>query len=219
MIKPGRLEDPSIKDADAVARALSTDLELGLTSEEASRRLSEEGLNELRSAPPVPIWRRILAQFQDPLIYLLLAAVVISLVAWVSEGRAGWPVDAIVIALIVVTNAILGYVQEAKAENAVAALAQMTAVTSAVMRDGRVERVPSSELVRGDLLVLGEGDSVGADARLLQAASLRVQEASLTGESEAVLKDPRRCPNRSHSPIASTWSSRAPRSCRAPVAP
>ncbi|MGE3719726.1 MAG: cation-translocating P-type ATPase [Bauldia sp.] len=189
MTKPGKLEDPSIKDADAVVRALSTDLELGLTSEEASRRLSEEGPNELRSAPPVPIWRRILAQFQDPLIYLLLAAVVISLVAWVSEGRAGWPVDAIVIALIVVTNAILGYVQEAKAENAVAALAQMTAVTSAVMRDGRVERVPSAELVRGDLLVLGEGDSVGADARLLQTASLRVQEASLTGESEAVLKD------------------------------
>ncbi|MGE0022002.1 MAG: cation-transporting P-type ATPase [Hyphomicrobium sp.] len=187
MTKPGKLEDPSIKDADAVVRALSTDLELGLTSEEASRRLSEEGPNELRSAPPVPIWRRILAQFQDPLIYLLLAAVVISLVAWVSEGRAGWPVDAIVIALIVVTNAILGYVQEAKAENAVAALAQMTAVTSAVMRDGRVERVPSAELVRGDLLVLGEGDSVGADARLLQTASLRVQEASLTGESESVL--------------------------------
>lgn len=189
MTKPGKLEDPSIKDADAVVRALGADLERGLTSEEASRRLSEEGPNELRSAPPVPIWRRILAQFQDPLIYLLLVAVVISLVVWVSEGRAGWPVDALVIALIVVTNAILGYVQEAKAENAVAALAQMTAVTSAVMRDGRVEQVPSAELVRGDLLVLGEGDSVGADARLLQAASLRVQEASLTGESEAVLKD------------------------------
>ena len=79
--------------------------------------------------------------------------------------------------------------QEAKAENAVAALARMTAVTSAVLRDGQVTRVPSAELVRGDLLVLGEGDAVGADARLVQAASLRVQEASLTGESEAVLKD------------------------------
>ena len=84
---------------------------------------------------------------------------------------------------------MLGYVQEAKAENAVAALARMTAVTSAVVRDGQVQRVPSAELVRGDLLVLGEGDAVGADARLVQAASLRVQEASLTGESEAVLKD------------------------------
>jgi magnesium-transporting ATPase (P-type) len=131
----------------------------------------------------------VLAQFQDPLIYLLLAAIAISLVAWVIEGQVGLPVDAIVIMLIVVINAVLGYAQEAKAENAVAALAQMTAVTSTVMRDGQVTRVPSTELVRGDVLVLGEGDSVGADARLAQAASLRVQEASLTGESEAVLKD------------------------------
>ena len=189
MAKAEGLDDPSIKDANEVARALGTDLEHGLTSAEAARRLAAEGPNELRSAPPVPIWRRVLAQFQDPLIYLLLAAIAISLVAWVIEGQVGLPVDAIVIMLIVVINAVLGYAQEAKAENAVAALAQMTAVTSTVMRDGQVTRVPSTELVRGDVLVLGEGDSVGADARLAQAASLRVQEASLTGESEAVLKD------------------------------
>jgi Ca2+-transporting ATPase len=189
MAKAEGLDDPSIKDANEVARALGTDLEHGLTSAEAARRLAAEGPNELRSAPPVPIWRRVLAQFQDPLIYLLLAAIAISLVAWVIEGQVGLPVDAIVIMLIVVINAVLGYAQEAKAENAVAALAQMTAVTSTVMRDGQVTRVPSTELVRGDVLVLGEGDSVGADARLAQAMSLRVQEASLTGESEAVLKD------------------------------
>ena len=101
-------------------------------------------------------------------------------------------------------------------ENAVAALARMTAVTSAVVRDGRLERVPSAELVRGDLLVLGEGDAVGADARLVQAAALRVQEASLTGESEAVLKDAATLPaHRRRSAIGSTWSSRAPPSCRA----
>jgi P-type Ca2+ transporter type 2C len=190
MTPAGRLDDPSTMAAGEVARASGADLERGLTSREAARRLADEGPNELRSAPPVPAWRRILAQFQDPLIYLLLAAVAISLVAWVIEGRVGWPVDAIVIALIVLVNAVLGYVQEAKAENAVAALAHMTAVTSAVMRDGRVERVPSAELVRGDVLVLGEGDAVGADARLVQAAALRVQEASLTGESQPVLKDP-----------------------------
>jgi magnesium-transporting ATPase (P-type) len=136
------------------------------------------------------VWRRIAAQLHDPLVYLLLGAIAISLAAWFIEGRAGWPVDAIVIALIVVLNGILGYVQEAKAESAVAALARMTAVTSAVLRDAELRRVPSAELVRGDLLVLGEGDAVGADARLVQAASLRVQEASLTGESEAVLKNP-----------------------------
>jgi P-type Ca2+ transporter type 2C len=182
-------DDPSVEDANEVARVLDADLESGLSSQEASRRLSESGRNELRAIPPVPTWRRLLSQFQDPLIYLLLGAIGIALVAWSIEGNAGWPVDAIVIALVVVLNAILGYVQEAKAQNAVAALARMTAVTSAVIRDGQVVRIPSAELVRGDLLVLGEGDAVGADARLHQAISLRVQEASLTGESAAVLKD------------------------------
>ncbi|MBC7481806.1 MAG: HAD-IC family P-type ATPase, partial [Rhizobacter sp.] len=189
MAKAGSLDDPSVKDADEVARALGADIENGLTSEEASRRLSADGLNELRSAPRLPAWRRVLAHFQDPVVYLLLAAVAIALVAWGIEGWVGWPVDAIVIAIIVLLNGVLGYVQEAKAADAVAALARMTAATSAVLRDGQVLRLPSAELVRGDLIVLAEGDSVGADARLLQAASLRVQEASLTGESEAVLKD------------------------------
>ena len=185
----GRLDDPSVRNADEVARALGSDINNGLTSPEASRRLAQDGPNELRSAPQRPVWRRVLSHFHDPLVYLLLAAIAIALVAWVIEGLGGWPVDAIVIGTIVLLNGVLGYVQEAKAENAVAALARMTAVASAVVRDGQLLRVPSAELVRGDLLVLGEGDAVGADARLLVATSLRVQEASLTGESEAVLKD------------------------------
>jgi Ca2+-transporting ATPase len=145
--------------------------------------------NELQSAPRQPTWRRVLSHFQDPLVYLLLAAVVIALIAWVIEGSVGWPVDALVIASIVLLNGVLGFVQEAKAQDAVAALAKMTAATASVLRDGQVLRVPSSDLVRGDMLVLDEGDAVGADARLVHATSLRVQEASLTGESEAVLKD------------------------------
>jgi magnesium-transporting ATPase (P-type) len=181
--------DPSLLEASQVAQNLRTDLERGLSSAEAARRLAQSGPNELRAAPPVPAWRKLLAQFRDPLVYLLLGAIGISVVAWAIEGAHGVPVDAIVIALIVVVNAVLGYLQEAKAENAVAALARMTAVTSAVLRDGRVQRVPSAELVPGDVLLLGEGDAVGADARLGRAAALRVQEASLTGESEAVLKD------------------------------
>ncbi|MGQ0699053.1 MAG: cation-translocating P-type ATPase [Panacagrimonas sp.] len=188
-------DDPSLKNADEVARTFGADLEHGLTSQEAARRLAENGANELRAAPRTPAWRRALSHFQDPLVYLLLAAVVIALVAWAIEGGEGWPVDAIVIGIVVLLNAVLGYVQEAKAENAVAALARMTAVTSAVLRDGQVLRVPSSELVCGDVLVLGEGDAVGADARLNQASSLRVHEASLTGESEAVLKDAATLPN------------------------
>ena len=181
--------DPSVMAADAVALALGVDIESGLTSGEASRRLAQFGPNELRAAPQVPRWRRFLSQFQHPLIYLLLAAVAIALVAWVIEGRVGWPVDAIVIAAIVLLNGVLGHVQEAKAQNAVAALAKMTATTAAVVRDGKLQRVPSANLVRGDLLVLAEGDAVGADARLVQAAALRVQEAYLTGESDAVLKN------------------------------
>ncbi|MCW5638729.1 MAG: cation-translocating P-type ATPase [Rubrivivax sp.] len=182
-------DNPSTVDAAELARTLQADLVHGCSSAEAARRLARDGPNELRAAAPMPAWRRLLAQFQDPLIYLLLAAIVVSLAAWLIEGRIGWPVDAVVIGVIVVLNGLLGYAQEAKARDAVAALARMTAVTSAVWRDGRLQRIPSAQLVRGDLLELAEGDAVGADARLVEAASLRVQEASLTGESEAVLKD------------------------------
>ncbi len=190
MAAPGKLhDDPTIAPADDVARSLGADLEAGLTSQEAARRLAANGRNALRAALRVPAWRRMLAHFQDPLIYLLLVAIAISLIAWAMDGGEGWPVDALVIAAIVILNGILGFVQESRAEDAVAALARMAEASSAVLRDARLQRVPSAELVRGDLLVLGEGDAVGADARLIQAASLRVQEASLTGESEAVLKD------------------------------
>jgi len=186
---PAAAADPSLRIAAAVAATLGSDPERGLTTAEASRRLAADGANVLRAAPRRPLWRRVVAQFDDPIVGLLLAAVVVALGAWVIEGRVGWPVDAIVIALVVLVNAALGYVQEARAEGAVAALERMTAATSAVVRDGREQRVPTEAVVRGDILVLGEGDTVGADARLLRASALRVQEASLTGESEAVLKD------------------------------
>ena len=180
--------DPSLRDVADVARDLGVDPTTGLTTVEAQRRLQSDGPNELRAKPPVPLWRKVLAQFQDPLIYLLLVAVAISLVVWVVEGATGVPIDALVIAAIVVLNGILGFVQENKAESAVAALQSMTAATSSVLRDGELHTVPSSELVRGDILALSEGDAVGADARLLTVAALRISEASLTGESEAVTK-------------------------------
>lgn len=182
------LKEPWLRDAIEIAQILGVNPEHGLATQEAGRRLLTDGPNELRAAPRRAAWRRFLRHFHDPLIYLLLVAIGIALLAWAMEGWAGWPVDAIVIATIVLLNAILGYVQETKAEDAVAALARMTTATSSVLRDTQVVRIPSSELVRGDVLVLSEGDAVGADARLLQAASLRVQEASLTGESESVLK-------------------------------
>ena len=188
-------DSASSQEPADIAKALGADLEKGLSTQEAATRLAKNGPNELQSAPPIPAWRRVLAQFQDPLIYLLLAAIAVALVAWGVEGWVGWPVDAIVIAIVVILNGALGYLEKAKARDAVAALARMTEATSGVMRDGHLVRVPSAQLVTGDLLVLAEGDSVGADARLIQVASLRVQEASLTGESEAVLKDVATLPN------------------------
>ena len=181
--------DPSRSDAAAIATALAADTTRGLDSHEAALRLARDGPNELHATPPVPRWRKVLAQFQDPLVYLLLAALAIAFVAWAIEGWVGWPIDALVITVIVVLNGVLGYLQEARAEDAVAALAKFTTATSSVLRDGQLRRLPSAELVKGDLLMLGEGDAVGADARLVQSASLRALEASLTGESEAVLKD------------------------------
>jgi P-type Ca2+ transporter type 2C len=181
--------DPTVMDAAAVAAAMGADLRQGLTAAKAASRLAAQGPNELRAAAKLPAWRRWLAQFQDPLVALLLMAIVIALAAWWVEGRKGWPVDAMVITAVVLLNAALGHLQEAKAENAVAALGRMTQATATVLRDGKPQRVPSASLVTGDVLVLTEGDAVGADARLLQTTSLRVQEASLTGESEAVLKN------------------------------
>src|SRR5690606_23407281 len=128
---PTALDDPSTLDVEAVARMLEADLENGLSAGEAARRLARDGPNELRAAPPTPSWPRMLAQFEDPLIYLLLAAIVIGLLAWRMAGRDGWPGDAIVIGLIVMLSGLLGYAQEARARDAVAALSRMTAATSA----------------------------------------------------------------------------------------
>ena len=108
--------------------------------------------------------------------------------AWIIEGAEGVPFEVVVITAIVIGNAVLGYVQESKAEEAVAALQAMAAASAGVLRDGEVVRVAATELVRGDVLVLAEGDAVAADARLVETASLMVAEAALTGESEPVLK-------------------------------
>ncbi len=176
-------------DVVDVAEELDTDLRIGLTSAEVAARLASGGPNTLDAAVQVPAWRKFLAQFVNPLVYLLLVAVVVSLVAWMLDGSEGLPLEVIVIVGIMFLNAVLGFVQEARAEQAVAALQRMTAASATVVRDGREQRVPSHGVVVGDVLMLGEGDAVSADARVSEAASLYVAEASLTGESEAVLKD------------------------------
>lgn len=190
--------DPSLADAQAVAVSLGVDPNTGLGQAEAERRLAQYGPNELASAPPVPKWKKFLAQFKDPLVYLLLAATGISLIAWFiekanaapgAEGGEALPFDAIVIVLILIVNAVLGYIQESKAEEAVEALSQMTAPQTNVLRDGKIARINTVDVVPGDVVMLGEGDSIPADGRLLASASLRVAEASLTGESVPVGKN------------------------------
>ena len=154
--------DPSLADAQAVAASLGVDPNTGLSQAEAERRLAQYGPNELASAPPVPKWKKFLAQFKDPLVYLLLAATGISLIAWFiekanaapgAEGGEILPFDAIVIVLILIVNAVLGYIQESKAEEAVEALSQMTAPQTNVLRDGKIARINTVDVVPGDMVV------------------------------------------------------------------
>ena len=173
----------------AVAGALGTDLEAGLSTAEVTRRLDEIGPNELVQEPPRAAWRRLLDQFVDPLVGLLLAAIVVSLLAWWFDDGDEAPIEAGVIAAIVIANALLGFWQERKAERAVDALRDLTASQVRVVRDNRVESVPSTALVPGDVVLFAEGDMVGADCRITDSASLQIAEAALTGESVPVAKD------------------------------
>jgi Ca2+-transporting ATPase len=153
----------------------------GLTEAEAARRLADTGRNEVAARRPVPLRTRILAQLRDPLILVLLGAVVLTL------AIRDHP-DAIVIALVVVVNTTVGVVQEIRADNAVAALSALSAPHAHVRRGGAGRSVPAAEVVPGDVLVLGEGDIVAADAELAEASALLLDESMLTGESVPVDK-------------------------------
>jgi Ca2+-transporting ATPase len=182
---PTRPWASSITDVVAL---VATDPTSGLTSTEATRRLEDAGPNEIAAAPPTPWWRRLGHQFIDPLVILLLVAIVISLIAWWSEGADTTPLEAIVIAAIVTLNAGIGFWQESKAIKAVAALQRLSATLATVLRDGVLVRIPTADLVVGDVLMLAEGDAVGADCRLTASSSLQIAEAPLTGESTPVEK-------------------------------
>jgi P-type Ca2+ transporter type 2C len=182
-------ETPAYRQPVAeVAAALATDPKRGLAAAEVVERLARYGRNELPSEPPVPAWRKFLAQFRDPLTLLLIAAAVISAVAWVVERDEPLPYDAIVILAIVIVNALLGFFQERRAEQAMAALQAMSAPNARVLRDGRAQQIASAEVVPGDVLLIEEGDTLPADARVSEAITLRVAEAALTGESAPVSK-------------------------------
>lgn len=160
--------------------------ETGLTQQQADARRKETGPNKLREAPKPTLWQRFIAQLRDPMLVILLVAAVVS---GVTNYLAGDHVaEAGIILVVVLLNAALGVLQESKAEAAIEALQTMTAATCKVLRDGKQRVIPSEELVPGDVVVLEAGDSVPADGRLLQSASLKIEEAALTGESVPVTK-------------------------------
>ena len=173
------------EETEAALSELSTTAE-GLSAEEAARRLETNGKNRLADAPGKSLLRRFLEQLADPMIVILLAAALISGVLAVVENESF--ADVIIILAVVIVNAVLGVYQENKAEKAIEALQEMSAATSKVLRDGKITIVRSEELVVGDVILLEAGDAVPADGRLLQSASLKIEEAALTGESVPVSK-------------------------------
>ena len=183
------LDDAYHLTAAEVASALATDLRRGLSSAEARVRLEELGRNELESEPPIPAWRRFVAQFKDVLVLLLLVATAVSVAAWWFEREETLPYEAIAIFAIVLLNAAMGFVQESRAEAAVAALRAMSADAATAIRDGDRRRVPAAELVPGDVVLIEEGDTIPADARVIESLALHTAEAALTGESLPVSKD------------------------------
>lgn len=163
--------------------------QVGLTSDQALARLKQYGLNALPEKAPVALWRRFLRQFQSPLIYILLFALLVDSGIWVAEGASGLPVESIAIALILLLNAGLGVYQESKSEAALAKLREMTAPLVWVMRDGRLCHLHSSDLVPGDVVRIEAGDRIPADGNLIEAEGVMVDESVLTGESIPIEKE------------------------------
>src|ERR1700741_1322310 len=174
---------------DEVVAALNTDPRSGLSQVEARARLEKYGRNELTAEKPVPAWRKFLEQFQDVLVILLLIATLISAALWLYERESALPYEAMAIFAVVLLNAIMGYIQGSRAEQALAALRQMSAAHATVIRDGGRQSITAVELVPGDIILIEEGDTIPADARVLQSTALQTAEAALTGESLPIAKD------------------------------
>ena len=164
----------------------------GLTSAEAEKRLQENGKNKLAEAKKASMLSRFIDQLKDPMIIILLVAAVISAVTEFIEHDPSTgmyvPTDSIIILVVVLINAVLGVIQESKAEKAVEALQKMSAATTKVLRNGKVETVKSEDLVVGDVILLDAGDAIPADCRIFECASMKIEEAALTGESVPVTK-------------------------------
>ncbi|MEZ4871694.1 MAG: HAD-IC family P-type ATPase [Bdellovibrionales bacterium] len=169
------------KSASDAVSSLRSNIAAGLSSAEVTRRLAEYGTNTLPEPKKRSLFSIFAHQFLSPLIYLLLGAAGIAL--FIGEAR-----DAVVIFVVVFTNAVIGAYQEGRAENSLRALRRLSKLNARVIRDGHEHLVEASEIVPGDILVLNSGDAVPADARLIEASMISVAEAALTGESLSVIK-------------------------------
>ncbi len=173
---------PHAEAPDAVLSRQGVEPERGLDHADARVRQAKFGANQLEQASPPPIWWRFLSQFLEPLVAILLVAAIVS-------GLLGDAIDGFAILAIVILNGAIGFIQQERAERALAALQRLSAPLAKALREGRLQSIPARELVPGDLITLEAGDSIPADARLIRSFGLRVQEASLTGESTPVDKD------------------------------
>lgn len=168
------------------ATKLKTDLEKGLTLEEVKQRKEKYGLNELKAKKKKSLFIKFLEQFKDFMIIILIISAIISGVVGTMQGEG--ITDTIIILIVVIVNAIIGVAQENKAEKSLEALQKLSSHVAKVIRNGKLEVVPSKELVTGDVVVLDTGDYVPADLRIIEAVNLKSQESALTGESVPVEK-------------------------------
>jgi len=177
-----------LESVEAVFQEVGSSAE-GLTSAQAEERLLKNGKNKLAEAKKDSMLKRFFNQMKDPMIIILLVAAVISAVTeMVEAGRFVTPTDSIIILAVVIINAVLGVVQESKAEKAVEALQKMSAATTRTLRDGKIVTIKSEDLVVGDVILLDAGDAIPADCRIFECASMKIEEAALTGESVPVNK-------------------------------
>lgn len=161
--------------------------EVGLSNAEAEKRLAENGKNKLAEGEKESLFKRFLNELKDPMLIMLMVAAVVSGVTSVMQGHGEFA-DVIIIMIVVILNASLGVYQESKAEKAIEALQQMAAATSKVLRDGKIVSLKSEDIVVGDIILLEAGDAVPADGRIIENASMKIEEAALTGESVPVTK-------------------------------
>ena len=174
------------KEVQEIEKELETNINLGLTNEEVSKKREKYGLNELKAAKKKSLFQRFLEQFKDFSVIILIIAAIVSGVVGVAQNEG--ITDTIIILIVVLVNAIIGGAQDSKAEKSLEALQKLTDHASKVIRNGKITVIPAKELVVGDIVVLDTGDYIPADLRIIEAVNLKSQESSLTGESVPVEK-------------------------------